>query len=149
VWLAAPEDVRKDAHEMWQRRRENGVKRVLGPDFAANNGREAFLYKQIRLINENGPNRLRTDDQVQRLRALERDLTASATREALSQVSSPVLFIGGEHDEVMPVALMEVAASLIPAARMTVVQGAAHSVYFEKPADFNEIVLAFLRECAL
>jgi pimeloyl-ACP methyl ester carboxylesterase len=59
----------------------------------------------------------------------------------------PVLFIGGGHDEVMPVPLMETAASLIPGARMVVVPEAAHSVYFEAPETFNKEVLLFLKQC--
>jgi pimeloyl-ACP methyl ester carboxylesterase len=59
-----------------------------------------------------------------------------------------VLYIGGEHDEVMPVVLMEVARGFIPGARMVVVPGAGHSVYFEQPETFNHIVGEFLTECA-
>ena len=61
-------------------------------------------------------------------------------------MKTPVLFIGGEHDEVMPVSLMEVARGLIPTARMSVVAGAGHSVYFEEPDVFNQLVLDFFAE---
>ncbi len=143
VWLAAPPEVRAQAQALWERRRADGVKRALGPHFARRERAKAFLYKQIRMLNEHGPNRLRTDSQVQRLRALERAPDSSASREALAALALPVLFIGGEHDEVMPVGLMVVAQTLIPDARMEVVPGAGHSVYFEQPETFNRLVLDF------
>ncbi len=50
----------------------------------------------------------------------------------------------GEQDEVMPPSLMEMARDRIPGARMVVVAGTGHSVYFEKPDTFNRIALEFL-----
>ncbi|MCH6555840.1 MAG: alpha/beta hydrolase [Chloroflexi bacterium] len=144
VWLAADEELRTNARAIWDRRRRDGVKRALAPGFARREKQRAFLYKQIRLLNEEGPNRLQTEEGVQRLRALERDQEAAASREQLAAIKAPVLFIGGEHDEVMPPALMEVACRLIPGARMVVVPGAGHSVYFEDPETFNRLVLEFL-----
>ena len=148
AWLAAPEDARAHAQGIWERRRSDGVKRAFAPDFARREKARAFLYKQIRLLNERGPDRLSTEAQVQRLRALERAPDSSASRESLANLNVPVLFIGGEHDEVMPVQLMAVARTLIPGARMEVVPGAGHSVYFEAPETFNRLVLDFFASCA-
>ena len=78
------------------------MKRALAPGFARSDREKAFLYKQIRLLNEDGPNQLQTEERVLRLRALERDPEVAAGREALAAIAAPVLFIGGEHDEVMP-----------------------------------------------
>jgi 3-oxoadipate enol-lactonase len=147
VWLASDDGLRSAAQAVWQRRREDGVKRALGRKFSAANKDRAFLYKQIRILNEHGPNRLQTEAQVQRFRALERVPEIAAGREELGSMKTPVLFVGGEHDEVMPVSLMEVARSLIPGARMAVVEHAAHSVYFEAPDEFNKLVLDFFASC--
>jgi 3-oxoadipate enol-lactonase len=147
VWLASDDGLRTAAQSIWQRRREDGVKRALGPGFASAHRNRAFLYKQIRMLNEHGPNRLQTEAQVQRLRALERIPEVAASREALTSLKTPVLFIGGEHDEVMPASLMEVARGLLPMARMNVVAGAGHSVYFEEPDVFNKLVLDFFADC--
>lgn len=146
VWLAAGEELRARSRAVWERRRADGVKRALGRGFVRHNPHLAFLYRQIRLLNEQGPNRLDTEAGVQRLRALERLPETSATKEALAVMRTPVLFIGGEEDEVMPAELMAVAQSLIPGARMTVVPGAGHSVYFEEPETFNRLVLEFLAD---
>jgi 3-oxoadipate enol-lactonase len=147
VWLAASEEKREGARAIWDRRRANGVKRALAPDFARRHKERAFLYKQIRLLNEHGPNRLDSAHQVQRFRALERQLETSASREQLAALPMPVLFIGGEHDEVMPVSLMEIAHSLLPDSRMIVVPATGHSVYFEAPEIFNDIALEFIQSC--
>ena len=146
VWLAADEGLRSGARAVWDRRRRDGVKRALAPGFARRERHKAFLYKQIRLLNEEGPNHLRTEERVMRVRALERDPEIAAGREALAAIDTPVLFIGGEHDEVMPPSLMEVACRLIPGARMVVVPGAGHSVYFEDPETFNRMALEFLAD---
>lgn len=148
VWLASDDELRARVQSIWQRRREDGIKRALSRKFTAANKDRAFLYKQIRMLNEHGPNRLQTEMQVQRLRALERTTETGITREALGSLRAPVLFIGGEHDEVMPASLMAVAQTLIPNARMTVVSGADHSVYFEEPEAFNMLVLEFFASCA-
>lgn len=148
VWLASDDQLRAQVQSVWQRRREDGVKRALGKKFAGANRDRAFLYKQIRMLNEHGPNRLQTDVQVRRLRALERTPDTGITRETLASLSTPVLFIGGEHDEVMPVSLMTVAQTLIPDAQMAVVPDADHSVYFEEPELFNRLVLDFFASCA-
>jgi 3-oxoadipate enol-lactonase len=147
VWLAADAEVQARMRSMWEKRRADGIKRALAPGFPRKHRDRAFLYKQIRMLNENGPNQLRSDAQIQKLRALERQPDASATRDALSALPTPVLFIGGEHDEVMPVELMTIARSLIPGSRLEVVPGAGHSVYFEEPQIFNRLVREFFDSC--
>lgn len=149
VWLASGDDLRASAQAIWQRRREDGVKRALGREFTKTQKDRTFLYKQIRMLNENGPNRLQTEVQVQRLRALERTPDTGITSDTLAALSTPVLFIGGEHDEVMPVSLMAVAKSLIPGAQLQVIPGADHSAYFEAPEVFNALVLEFLASCGV
>lgn len=147
VWLASSEEQRERVRAIWERRRTESVKRALAPAFTRLHKDRAFLYKQIRMLNEGGPNRLVPEPRIQRLRALERTADTGATKEALAALPVPVLFIGGEHDEVMPVSLMEVASSLIPGSRMVVVPGAAHSVYFEQPEVFNHVALEFFASC--
>jgi 3-oxoadipate enol-lactonase len=147
VWLASEEALREDARAVWDRRRADGIKRALGREFSSRHKDRAFLYKQIRLLNEEGPNQRQPDDRVLRFRALERLPQTSASKEALAAMRTDVLFIGGEHDEVMPTPLMEVARGLIPGAKMVVVPGVGHSTYFEQPETFNHIVQEFFDSC--
>jgi len=147
VWLNSSDEQREAVRKVWDRRRETGVKRALAPEFARRHREMAFLYRQIRMLNEHGPNRLDSAPRIARLRALERDLTVSATREQLAELTVPVLFIGGEHDEVMPVTLMEIAHSLMPSSRMVVAPGAGHSVYFEAAEMFTQVTLEFFQSC--
>ena len=147
VWLASDDEVRESVRAVWDRRRADGIKRALGREFSSRHKDRAFLYKQIRILNEEGPNKLQDDDRVTRFRALERVPESSASSEALAAMTTPVLFVGGEHDEVMPVSLMKIAAGMIPQSRMIVAPGAGHSVYFEQPEVFNHVVLEFFADC--
>jgi 3-oxoadipate enol-lactonase len=147
VWLASDDELRGTVRAVWDRRRADGIRRALGREFTSHHRDRAFLYKQIRILNEEGPNKLENDDRVTRFRALERLPETSAGASALAAMTTPVLFIGGEHDEVMPVSLMEIAAGMIPNSRMIVAPGAGHSVYFEQPEVFNHVVLEFFASC--
>lgn len=148
VWLASDEAIRQSVRDIWERRQADTVKRSLSREFSSRHKDRAFLYKQIRLLNEHGPNHHHAGSRVDRYRALERSGELAFTREQIRSMAAPVLFIGGEHDEVMPVVLMEVAQGLIPGSRLVAVPGAGHSVYFEQPETFNHIVGEFLTECA-
>lgn len=148
VWQASSEDVRQSVRDIWERRQTDTVKRALSREFSGRYRDRAFLYRQIRLLNEHGPNHHHARSRVDRYRALERSGELAFTGEQLAAAKVPVLFIGGEHDEVMPVVLMEIAKDMIPGARLTIVPGAGHSVYFEQPETFNHIVGEFLASCS-
>ena len=55
----------------------------------------------------------------------------------------PVHLIASDLDVTFPPALLKATAALI-GADVTMVNGAGHSTYFEKPAEFNAIVRGFL-----
>jgi 3-oxoadipate enol-lactonase len=59
---------------------------------------------------------------------------------ALSQLPMPVLFITGDEDWVFPPAAGPALAPLAPKGRAVRVPAAGHSVYFERAAQFNDIV---------
>lgn len=59
---------------------------------------------------------------------------------ALSQLPMPVLFVTGDEDWVFPPAAGPALASLAPKGRAVRVPAAGHSVYFERAAQFNDIV---------
>lgn len=134
VWLATEPIVRAKAQELWQKRRENG-RRALDPEFAYCRPELAFLYRQIAGLNPPRP-----PDFPRRYPILAQDVTD------LQRLTMPVLFIVGERDDLYPPFLVAVGQRLLPNARLVVVPGADHSVYYEKPAVFNEAVLTFLKE---
>lgn len=77
---------------------------------------------------------------------LRRTLMAMRTTppERVATLTVPVLCITGEEDVVIPPALVEALASLIPGARLARVPEAGHSVYFERPQAFNALLDEFL-----
>ena len=81
----------------------------------------AFLYEQIRALN---PPR-------------QEAAVPGPTAEQVRALRTPTLLIVGEHDVIAPPALMKMFQNSIPHARLAEVAGAGHSVYFEKPAEFN------------
>jgi pimeloyl-ACP methyl ester carboxylesterase len=56
----------------------------------------------------------------------------------------PVLFITGDEDWVFPPAAGPALAKLAPKGRAVRVPAAGHSVYFERPAQFNQLVESVL-----
>lgn len=62
----------------------------------------------------------------------------------LTRLQMPVLFLTGEEDWVFPPAATEGLAALAPKGRAVRVPAAGHSVYFERAAQFNQLVGDFL-----
>ncbi|MCK4295163.1 MAG: alpha/beta hydrolase, partial [Candidatus Marinimicrobia bacterium] len=64
-------------------------------------------------------------------------------REALNEVSVPVLVIHGEND-IMPVEASQLYANILPNSKLTVIKNASHFSYDEQPEEFAKIVESFL-----
>jgi 3-oxoadipate enol-lactonase len=64
--------------------------------------------------------------------------------EVLKSIGFPTLFIVGEEDLLFPPMAARAAASLIPGAMVVEVPEAGHSVYFERPEQYNAALDAFL-----
>ena len=47
---------------------------------------------------------------------------------------------------ITPPDLIEMCHGLLPGSRYHLARGSGHSVYWEKPDEFNEVVLRFLQE---
>jgi 3-oxoadipate enol-lactonase len=134
AWRAASEEVRAYTLRLWERRRQ-GVRRALSPSFARAHPHLAFLYRQIAALNPPRP-----PDLPRRYPIIAQDPAD------LARLVMPVLFIVGEEDDLFPPPLVEVGVQLLPNARLLVVPGAGHSVYYERPDVFNRAVLEFLAE---
>ena len=109
--------------------------RALSDDFKKRDPAKAFLYAQVGGLTP--PVR----------ETFVEYLTASdgPTGKDLSQLRVPTLVLVGSDDVVITQSNAEVLRKHIPNARLEVVQGAGHSVYWEKPDEFNRLVMAFLK----
>jgi 3-oxoadipate enol-lactonase len=108
----------------------NPPPRTYARHFPQEQPAQAFLYEQIRALNpprSEVPTPGPTADQVRALR-------------------TPILLIVGEHDVITPPATIKMFQSYIPHARLAEVAGSGHSVYFEKPEEFNRVVLEFFAD---
>ena len=63
----------------------------------------------------------------------------------LGRITAPTCVIAGELDQLMPVATSVALAKQIPGARLTVIQGAAHSIQTEQPEPLVTAIIEFLR----
>ena len=80
--------------------------------------------------------------------ALGAKLLAARTRppEELKQIACPIQFIVGDEDVLIPSFVADALARTTPGAKVAHIEDAGHSAYFERPAKFNAIVEAFLRD---
>ncbi len=65
--------------------------------------------------------------------------------EKLAASKIPVLLAWGDQDKVVPFAVGEAAAKLLPGSRFVKLAGAAHTPYYEKHEQFNGALLDFLK----
>ena len=112
-----------------------GVHPAAGARMAREQPALAFLYAEL-----DGLNRPRTREELMAILAA----AGSPGVEDVARLDLPVLFIAGDEDSVIPPAVVEAAAKAVPGARFERVPAAGHSVYFERPGRFNELVAAFL-----
>ncbi|HEY1705696.1 MAG TPA: alpha/beta hydrolase [Trebonia sp.] len=62
----------------------------------------------------------------------------------LRRITAPALVVAPDDDQVIPVAHAKRYAERIPDARYAEITGCGHAMYFEKPAEFADIVTKFL-----
>jgi 3-oxoadipate enol-lactonase len=113
---------------------------AISQKFRERNPVGAFLYEQIQGLNPpRDPAPAGGGPTLGRL---------SVTAEQAAALRVPVLFVEGEDDVLIPPEVIRVAQRMIPGARLAMVADAGHSVYFERPDEFNRIVDAFFAEVA-
>jgi pimeloyl-ACP methyl ester carboxylesterase len=106
-----------------------GGRRLAGEQGAAH-----FLYQEIDALSG--------VDKVKLRQKLHESMTRPA--DALRTLTVPTLWLTGDEDIVYPPFLSDILAALMPNARVAQLRGTGHSVYFERPAEFNRIVDEFL-----
>jgi 3-oxoadipate enol-lactonase len=94
----------------------------------------AFFYQQITAWNTRRP--VNPGAQMELVHRLE----------PIVEKQIPILFLTGAADILIPPRLIQRVARLIPQSQFVQVSGTGHSVYFEKPGEFNRIVLEFLQK---
>ena len=109
-------------------------------DFYANADSVAWLRRMI-LSN---PNPQETEGFVRQLDACGRH----DVRDRLDELSMPVHVVGAEHDVMVPPWKSTELAELIPGAKLTMLERAAHLVNIEGAERFNAAVLEFLAQHA-
>jgi pimeloyl-ACP methyl ester carboxylesterase len=112
------------------------IDRLLTPEFRAQRPDLAFLFRQMGTFNT---------AKMQDLRNLSAD---GPTVAELAAAPFPLLLLAGERDAVLSPATVRRAGELLPAARVEVVPGAPHSMYWETPQLFNDAVARFLKDVA-
>ena len=136
--LDDPEVVREQAAALRDTPR-GGLAQVLtrayAEDFPTRDPVRCFLYQQISGLNAHVPANL--------IASL---FSVKHRADAVIEHRVPTLLIVGEEDVLAPPKIMEQMARGIPHSRLVKVPGAGHSVYFERPAEFNELLGGFLRE---
>jgi 3-oxoadipate enol-lactonase len=109
------------------------LERVLGPKTRAADRERSLLYNQIASFNSVN------------FRTVKGAFARHSPAE-LAATGVPILFIAGEDDILFPPSAIRAVSEATAGSRYIEIAGAGHSAYFEKPAEFNRAVLAFLAE---
>ncbi len=112
--------------------------RAYAADFPQRDPVRCFLYQQISGLNRHVPPKL-----IPMLMSMKHRI------DGIIEKRVPTMLIVGEEDALIAPRIMEIMALRIPHARLLKVPGAGHSVYFERPEEFNRALIGFLREHAL
>ena len=110
--------------------------RLMTPGFRASRPDLAFLFRQMGTFNT---------AKMQDLRNLNSD---GPTVADLTAAPFPLMLLAGEKDAVLSEATVRRAGELLPGARVEIVPGAPHSMYWETPTLFNDAVARFLKDVA-
>jgi pimeloyl-ACP methyl ester carboxylesterase len=135
--LTAPEIDAERAKAQEQRGSLPLLGGALSPGFRQRDLNGSFLYDQIFGLNPPREQALGSGTPMNRL---------SVSEEQAKAMNVPVLFIEGDVDMLIPPNVIRAAQRLIPGARLQMVADAGHSVYFERPDEFNRVLDAFLVE---
>jgi pimeloyl-ACP methyl ester carboxylesterase len=127
-WYAEAIEVRAEL-------RARGIHPACGERMAHERPELQFLYQQIGGLNH-------------RFSAVNRPpgwlRVPSATPAELADFRVPTLFVVGEEDPIMPPRVMAQGAAAVPGARLVQFPKTGHSVYFERPDEWNRTIDEFL-----
>jgi pimeloyl-ACP methyl ester carboxylesterase len=75
-----------------------------------------------------------------------RNLIAMDLASDMREVRAPTLLVWGRRDPLVPLQVGRMLQSAVPSSRLHVIDRAGHVVMFDRPREFNEVVLRFLAE---
>lgn len=134
--------IRRDEAETARNGRGLGAYSVH-PPYKAENPQGFFLLRQISRLNPSRPRDFLGPPNPPPMPDGSPPRRPMAQR--LRDVGIPVLYLVGEHDMITPADLIKLCHGLIPGSRYHMAEGSGHSVYWEKPEEFNEVVFDFLQ----
>lgn len=76
------------------------------------------------------------------------DILSDDVSAAIAKIRMPTLLIWGRNDKLVPVTVGETVQRLIPGSRLAVLPRAGHVPMWDRPAEFNRLVMEFLSEGA-
>jgi 3-oxoadipate enol-lactonase len=103
-------------------------------DYFARKPEMAFLYDELRILGARPP-----ADAGARIFAQRHDLAAVKSR-----LTMPILCMVGEQDTLIRPQVIKALVAALPDGRLRTVPDCGHSIYFENPAVFNQLVRDFL-----
>ena len=111
---------------------------AFAPSYAQREPAMAFLYREISSLTMADAPQTANGAAAAPPPATPTDIKPLVTKKV------PVLFIVGEEDQLIPPAAIEAMHKEMPGSELAKVPGAGHSVYFEKPAEYNRLISHFL-----
>lgn len=126
----------QDAHRDSEVGRLSLLERAVSPELRQRAVELDFLYRSIARLNPPRPKDF--------LAPLPGYRGSSAGR--LADADFPVMFVVGEHDAITPPEIIQRCHRAVPGSRYAVIPNSGHSAYFERPDEFNRVVMEFLRE---
>ncbi len=131
------DDMRTATAAAVENARLDGMTRMVGRAHLERSPEGVFLYNQIRALNPP------LDFEQPLSYGIEDGAIAV---DVLSALTMPVLFLAGAEDAIIPAAVIERAAAMVPGARYVEIPEGGHSVYWELPDQFNAALEALLSE---
>jgi pimeloyl-ACP methyl ester carboxylesterase len=108
------------------------LERVLSAEFRKREPVLTHLYAEINNFNGNARESLHGS-------------LPAITLDQLSESKIPILFLVGNKDPLFPPDIVKQVHELVPGSEYHEILESGHSAYYEKPREFNEAVLSFLK----
>ena len=116
--------------QAWEERSAGSFNPALGERCSVEQPAMHYLYSAIQGLNQPRTTRPRID----------------ITPEDMAGYRTPTMYITGEEDDVLPSSMITAAAAVTPGAHLKLVPETGHSIYFERPDVFNNLLSEFLRK---